>query len=422
MSRLQNGNDPGSPNVFRFNLTGLIVFSLCLIAGASFISIKIFGSRQNLASGPKPEMPASADIDRFTSARKGPWGELLTREISLECPIEYLSDQVKTPHPPVWTFRGMNAAQVKSFFLDNGLAPQAAEQALASGRVSAQGTNTVLQPSDEFVFSLSPETRQRLYLAMRGMEVSPFIDSPFYYPRDTINLVYRDTRAHPDDLALFKQLVYGSQNAWRFSDYSTLMLKIPTLPRRIAISASISRQAAILARLWIRPDTDVEKVAAYWGHMPNVRFIDIRPRLDALSDLSQGESLSLMYLLPPFARERLYTFPLPPAAGAPVPDCHWTTFNFCNEKPDDRFFDAQQCTRHIDEDFYTITQPTVYGDVVAFMNNKAQMIHSAVYLADDLVFTKNGKNHRMPWIIMRIPDLQTLYSDAKIYYLRRKTD
>jgi hypothetical protein len=58
----------------------------------------------------------------------------------------------------------MNVAQVKSFLLGNGLPPQEAEKALASDRVSTEGTNTVLKPSDEFVFSLNPETRQRLYL------------------------------------------------------------------------------------------------------------------------------------------------------------------------------------------------------------------------------------------------------------------
>jgi hypothetical protein len=58
--------------------------------------------------------------------------------------------------------------------------------------------------------------------------------------------------------------------------------------------------------------------------------------------------------------------------------------------------------------------------VLLFMNDKGQIGHSAVYLADDLVFTKNGNNYTMPWIIMRVADLHAMYSNLKIVYMRRK--
>ena len=199
------------------------------------------------------------------------------------------------------------------------------------------------------------------------------------------------------------------------------MGRIPTLQRRVAMTASISRQSAVLARLYIRPDTDIDKVAAYWGHLPNVRFIDIRPLLEALKGLPKGGTESLLYVLPPFARERLYAYPLPPAPGEPVPDCHWSTFNFCNVKPDNRFLDPAACVRYIDENYYKIAEPGVYGDVVLFFD-KNEIAHSAVFLADDLVFTKNGKGYTMPWIIMRISELHAMYPTCDIQYIRRKVD
>ena len=153
-----------------------------------------------------------------------------------------------------------------------------------------------------------------------------------------------------------------------------------------------------------------------------MRLIDVRPMLEALKRLPRGGTLSLMYLLPPFARERLYTFPSPPAPGEPIPDCLWSTFNFSNVTPDNRFFDMAECLRHIDHDFYKIAQPGLCGDVLLFKNNKGEIRHSAVYLAADLVFSKIGKNYTMPWTIMRISDLQALYSNCNIVYLRNKTD
>src|ERR1035441_9617359 len=35
----------------------------------------------------------------------------------------------------------------------------------------------------------------------------------------------------------------------------------------------------------IKPDTDIDKVAAYWGNIPNVRCTDIRPLMEALKAL-----------------------------------------------------------------------------------------------------------------------------------------
>ena len=397
-----------------------MVFCLCLIAGVSFITSKVAGSRQLSAAGPVLSIPDPDEQDKYNFTRQGPWGELLTQEISLERPVEYLNDEMKAVQPPVWRFRGMNVAQVKALFITNGLPPQDAEKALSPDCVSTQGISTFFKPSQEFLLSLRPETRARLYAPLRGLDVNSYLDWPYYFPRDSIESIYRDARLQPADLALFRQLVYDGQDAWRFVDFETLMARIPTLERRVAMAASLSRQSAVLARLCIRPDTDLDKLAAYWGSVPNVHFTDIRPMLQALRGLPKGGTVSLVYLLPPFARDRLYRYQLPPAPGEPIMDCHWSTFNFCNVKPDNRFSSPAECGRFIDQYLYRIPQPGACGDVLLFLNDKGQIGHSAVFLADDLVFTKNGNNYTMPWIIMRIADLHAMYSNLNIVYMRRK--
>ena len=422
MAKLKNGDGPGSANVFWFNLTGLVVFCLCLIAASALITWKIASSRHEAPPGPALNIPDPDEQDRFVFTRQGPWGELFTQDISLERPVEYLNDEMKTIQPPVWTFRGRDVAQVKALFLANGLTQQETDKALSPDRVSSRGTDTVFKPGEGFLLSLSPEARAKLYEPMRGLDVNLYLDWPYYYPKVSIESVFADVRLNSDDLALFKKLVYGGKDAWRFTDFETLMGNIPTLERRVAMTASLSRQTAVLARLCIRPDTDIDKVAAYWGHMPNVRFIDVRPMLDALKRLPKGGTVSLLYMLPPFARERLYTYSLPPAPGEPVRDCHWSTFNFCSVKPDDRFSRPAECLRYIDEHFYKVAQPGVYGDVLLFMYDKDKIKHSAVFLADDLVFTKNGQNYTMPWMIMRIADLRAMYPNSNIVYIRRKTN
>jgi hypothetical protein len=422
MAKRKNENGAESPNEFRFNLTGLIVFCVCLTAGALFLGAKLFGTRQNNAAAPSREMPAPGEMDKFTFTRKGPWGELLTQDISLERPVEYLNVELKTVPPPVWTFHGMNVAQVKALFVANGLTQEETEKALAPDHVSIQGTDTLFKPSEQFVLSLRPEIRARLYVALRGLDVSPYLDWPYYYPKDSIKSVFADARLHPDDLALLKKLVYDGDGAWRLSDFETLMGRIPTMERRIATTTALSRQPAVLVGIRVRPDTDADKVAQYWGNVPNVRFIDIRPMIEALKRLPNGGGLSLMYVLPPFARDHLYTYPLPPKPGEPTPDSQWSTFNFSNLKPDNRFLDHAECTRYIDQHLYKIAQPSLYGDVVVFKDPANRITHSAVYLADDLVFTKGGKDYAMPWVVTRVPDLQAMFPTCTISYFRNKVD
>jgi hypothetical protein len=355
----------------------------------------------------------------------GAWGELITRDIELERPAEYLTEEVSNPSPETWNFNGLKPDAVKALLEKSGLSPAQCAAALAPAAVREEKTGTVLVPTAEFLFSLEPETRAKISLVLAGQGVNLYFDYPFIFPGGTIESIYANTRLHPDDVTLLKRLIYPNGTARQLSDYLTLLCQIPTVERRIAMARALSRQSAVFAGLVIKPDTDIDKIASYWGGVPNVRFTDIRPLLESLKALPEGGNLSLFYLLPKFARDRLYTFPLPPQAGEPTMDCHWSTFNFSNETPDNRFNDPAYAVQYIQKNFYQIAAPSLYGDVLLLMNDRGEVKHSAIYLADDIVFTKNGNNYRQPWMLMRIPDLLATYPAApamKPVYMRRKTE
>ena len=87
---------------FRFSLAGLVLFSLCLMAGAMAISTWTF-SAKSTAPQPAKNGPADPDVQDSLNTRKGPWGELLLQGIELERPIEYISQEVNDPEPETWT-------------------------------------------------------------------------------------------------------------------------------------------------------------------------------------------------------------------------------------------------------------------------------------------------------------------------------
>ena len=407
-------------NVFQFTLAGLIIFSLALMGGASLAGYK-------LAVRTKPDLVqdtfAVNPKDKSRSVHVGPWGELVTRDIQLERPVEYLTDETTNPRPDKWEFQGLNPEAVKSLLVADGLSSQ--QTATVMSRTSASSTGILVVPSPDFLLSLDAGTRAKLYLALAGKGVNLYVDFPFIFPGSAIDSIYADPRLNPEDVALLKRLIYPNGEAQQLSDYQTLMCQIPTVARRVAVAQALSRQSAVFAGLVIKPDTDIDKIAAYWSNVPNVRFTDVRPLLEALKALPEGGNLSLFYLLPKFARDRLYTFPLPPQPGEPVMDCHWTTFNFSNDTPDNRFNDPQYAVNYIQKNYYQIAAPSICGDILLLMNDRNEVKHSAVFLADDIVFTKNGNNYRQPWMLMRIRDLLATYPATpamKAVYMRQKTD
>ena len=422
MSRLRKLESAAATNVFQFTLAGLIIFTLALIVGTSFLTYKFAAvSHPNLTDDTFAVNPK----DKSRSVHVGAWGELITRDISLERPAEYLTEEVTEPQPEVWAFKGLQPEAVKALLEKNGLSAAQIAAAFAPGTFQQTSSGTQLTPSADFLTSLDAATRQKLYPALAGQGINLYLDYPYIFPSDTIESIYIDARLDADDVALLKRLIYPNGDAKQLADYQFLLNQIPTADRRVALTCALSQQSAVFAGIVIHPDTDIDKLAAYWGHIPNVRFTDIRPLMESLKRLPEGGNLSLLYLLPKFARDRLYTFPLPPQPGDPTMDCHWSTFNFSNETPDNRFNDPAYAVQYIQKNYYQIAAPSLYGDILLLLNDKNEIKHSAVFLADDIVFTKNGNNYRQPWMLMRISDLLATYPDnppMKPIYMRRKTD
>ena len=125
-----------------------------------------------------------------------------------------------------------------------------------------------------------------------------------------------------------------------------------------------------------------------------------------LHRVEKGYKVNVVYLLPDFARDRVYRYPFAPADAKSVKqDCFWSSFNFFNDQPDNRFNDMDYLHAAIERDYYKIQQPSQLGDIVFLTTANETVVHAAVFLADDLVFTKNSEDFRQPWILMHMADM-----------------
>jgi hypothetical protein len=185
--------------------------------------------------------------------------------------------------------------------------------------------------------------------------------------------------------------------------------RIPSPDEKRLVVKMFSRETTLLVKLRVEEGTDVEPLVNYWGKFGHSK--DIRPLLESLSRTTGGATIDIIHLLTPFARDRLYTYPFPSEIAVEKRrDCFWSAMNFFNSTPDDRFTRFDEVKQTLQKDYYPVQGDPTFGDVIWFIDSKGTAIHSAIFIAQDFLFTKNGANANEPWILMDLDDLLAVYA------------
>lgn len=404
--------------MIRVPLLPLVVFCVLLVAVSAVITAVLYerAEYQNGAKGPAPREAAVADNSQ-------PWGEVVALDIRVEQPEEYVSFDSALHRPALWAFPGQTPEQATALMAKCGLSEAQIAGATASNRLEATEQGTTVRPGAALVLALKPDVRGRFYTELARWPENTLMRQPYCLPATGARSLLEKHGVEPAAAELVEQLTYRRAGRLFFSDLEIVLQAMSSDDQRVSALQALSYQTAVLAYVKVSASTDVDKVLGYWCTAPGVRAKDLRPLLESVKETPEGGLISLLYLLPPFARERLYKFPQPTEAGDPRMDCHWTALNFFNETPDNRLQDADYASAYVREKFYPIGKPGMCGDIVFLLDDKGGVLHSAVYIADDIVFTKNGVNFGQPWILMRLRNLLSVYAFAeepKTVYYRRK--
>lgn len=392
--------------VLQVNLLGAIALSLALVLTAVMVTYAV----EKNSGHPESQVITESQADqKLGPAQTPPWGELIVRDFKIEPPDEYLAFELQHITPPVWIFDGLSTAQVGQLMLSCGLTQQQVDSALSPSRVSVSGSGITIRPDNDLVVSLSPQTRARLYHELAHSPENQHMRFPFCYSGNAFDQAFATNRISPAVTGMVRKLLYSRGELQCFSDYELVLQQVSDKSVQMRLLRILSSESAVMAGIRIRPDTDIDKLLGYWVWPGGARIKDVQPLLESLKQVPDG-CIGLMYLLPQFARQRLYTFPMPARAGDPTMDCHWSTMNFFNDVPDDRFTNPAYTVKYIESNYYQIAKPTMYGDIILLLDGDSNnAIHSAVYLADDIVFTKNGNNMAQPWMLMHLKDLIMKY-------------
>ena len=362
------------------------------------------------AASASPWTPAEPPPQEWIAGKKGPWGQIESMVFAIDVPDEFIFVPPADQPPVRWSFPGYSKEKVLATLRSVGLPEDEVKKLDGSAKWSSDDGVASVEPGDPLILGLAPEVRSKLYAILVTFPQNARQIDPIWFRPGMIDWRLEDSGLAPESIALLKRLLYAQgENMLLFADFEPALRSLPSDAERRRFMKAVSRKRAVLARLRLDPDADVEKMSQYWGI--GGRRKDVFPFLSALHRVEKGCTLNVICLLPDFPRDHLYRHPFAaPDDKSVKQDCFWSAFNFFNDPPDNRFNDMGYVREVLDRDYYKIQEPSQLGDLVLLTAGNKTVIHVAAYVADDLVFTKNGEDFRQPWILMHMADMMETYA------------
>jgi hypothetical protein len=358
-----------------------------------FAMLNLFGDAEVASSGTLGA--------RVTRGKPGPWGDLRYTRIAIE-PPEHFVVLPKQPQAPRWFFRGFKREQLTNYLRT---LPLTEEQRLSLTQATTRWTETHegiwLAPPAELVLGLTPEVRARLYDLLAQISEKQMQSKLRLFDPNFLDERIEASGLAVESVELFRKLLYPRGQHLLFADEDVMLPNLSDDAERRRFLKMLDRENALLVKLLITPETDVDKLVAYWG--VGGRAKDLEPLLQSLRRVAGGTELGIAQLLPAFARRRLYTYAEPTAKqGAAARSDLWAALNFFSRTPDDRFSDIELAVKTIRKEYYEIAADNRLGDLVALFTADDMMVTAAVYIADNVVFARSGPRPTSPWLLTTI--------------------
>lgn len=355
---------------------------------------------------------------------QGPWGHLQIEPIIVEAPLAFFSPIVPPPAVRQWVFRDMALERIKATLERVGLPADDIQTLVRTARAEPAINGFVVEVPDAVQWNLPSATRAALYLELARSRdnMSAYANPCFFRGRD-IDEWFANSQVPDAIVRQLRPLVYREDRTLFIADVPLILPRIESPIDRMRLLRALKRAAALSVKLRIEEEQDVADLIAYWG--VNGRTARVESLLESSRHQPGGTLLDIVYLLPPFARTRLNTYINPTRSNDGVRrDCHWTSFNFFTAQPDDRFGgDVEAVMALAGTRFDPVSPPLQFGDVILLTLNDEVVIHSCNYIADNIVFTKNGSTASAPFVLDRLDDVLTLYrlcGPVAVQYMRHK--
>jgi hypothetical protein len=356
-------------------------------------------------------------------SQPGPWGILELVQVTLSPPVgltKYYKQETKLGS---WLFPGCAPLQVEGLLREFGCSPKLAGRLLTETNISYTFEGTELHPDAKLILELEPATRTRLYEWLANASEYSTQFNAFRYFGESLDSWLENAKLKPATIELVRPFVYQHGYFLKFADLGAIIPQINDEREVSLLMKALSREITLKVRLNLNNEDDLESLVSYWGR--NHRENDVRPILESFAHFEDEHMVDIVHLLPPLPRKLLYTFPRHANNAAfQKQTCYWTALNFFNDLADDRWLNLLEVNRQVVNEWSPISDTPRFGDLALFIDNSERAYHAAVYVADDILFTKNGPSVVRPWMFTHENYLRHFYyRDEPLqvrYYRHRK--
>jgi hypothetical protein len=356
----------------------------------------------------------------------GAWGSIVKIPIFLEAPSTMVESYPLPNSTTRWSFPEEDAPRLPALFAALGLPEMLINVLSQPSAQIREGEWIHLFPPSSDVERLDPAIRSRLYAQLGKYEVNEFHHDPVLILTDTVEEWYRSSSLRQDVIAAIAKLSYRRGDTWAFSDLPLLLNLASNETEARNMFRAFTRTRTYLVKLVVTSDLNAESVRNYWSiGGKSFRLKALEPLINSIKEADHSVDLDISHIIPALPRKLIYNYPGSSYGSKGIlPDCHWTSLNFFNYEPHEYLLDPRLATNRVLEDYSPAEPPYTYGDILFFLRETdGDAFHSCLYLADNLVFTKNGRNQLSPWIVSTIQDVSRVYlsiTPGRIQAYRRK--
>lgn len=390
-------------------------FGTLLFAAIAFACATV---QPALTAAPPDPLSASASQERETAdefgkryhCKPGPWGDLEYYYIYLEAPDRVVNHMVRPDPTPEWCFPGATEESIRALFDRAGMSPALQDYLLDPGRLVSEDDVLKVYPPLPDLLAMTPEQRTIIYTELARSELNILHVYPATIFHGDVDAWLARSGLRPELGEAVKKMSYMRGGMLCFSDVAAILAMVESEAEAHSFMKTMSRTRSLVLQLNVRTSADWEAAQLYWSASGlNEDIASVIFPADA-----EGGGIGrfdCVHLLPALPRRNLYTYPSEALTmSARLPDCYWTSFNFFSSSPLNYHTDSRLFELNLMENYTRVEPPYAFGDVLMFLARDGLPRHSCVYVADDIVYTKNGRNRGSPWILSKIDDMDRRYS------------
>lgn len=384
-----------------------------LLATATFTSPKAF-PQDSSSSEPRPSHVSN----------EGPWGIIEYVEVPIDCPETLLPSLDAPSQQTVWHVPATTEEELRNFLRQGGLSEDQIRATLDGSTLMVNADSARIFPKDESLLALDAGARSSLYRVLASVEENLHQRRPAFFNVENLSVWFQGSGTPRHAIQTIAMLAYPTprQRGYFFSDLPLLMKALNSSVEERTVLRALRRQTALMATLTLESDSSLAEISDYWT--AGFKNKAVLPLLESVAAAGPGGSIDIAHLLPATPRSQLNRFPeFADGLAGRFPDWFWTCYNFFRFTPKDVYADSLNRDRLLIDEFEPTLPPHRFGDLILF-NNGTSIIHGCVYVADEIVFTKNSADVYSPWVFMKLDDVvahHDIFGNVSLSTFRKET-